>query len=158
MTKASAAANPVRLTAKLIKVQQEIGAVKKGSVNPFYNSSYVEINGLLQAVLPVLQKHGILLTQPLSTVDGNPAITTILADADSNDNVSGTITIPKVDDAQKMGAAITYFRRYGVLSMLGLGAEDDDGNAASGKKAPAKASAVAASGRKQTSKKAGSYL
>ena len=32
-----------------------------------------------------------------------------------------------------MGSAITYYRRYTLASLLGLQADDDDGNLASGK-------------------------
>ena len=33
---------------------------------------------------------------------------------------------------QQLGSAITYARRYGLVSMFGLEQEDDDGNLASG--------------------------
>jgi hypothetical protein len=36
-----------------------------------------------------------------------------------------------LNDPQKMGSMITYYRRYTLQSLLGLQAEDDDGNAAS---------------------------
>ena len=39
-------------------------------------------------------------------------------------------------DAQKLGSAITYFRRYTAQSLLGLQAEDDDANLASRKPKP----------------------
>ena len=135
---------------KLLAVQKDLGTVKKGSINPFYNSSYVEINSLLKEVLPVLQKHGILLAQPLGGVDGKPAITTVLIDAESGETISGTAIMPEIADPQKAGGAITYFRRYGLLSILGLGSEDDDANAASG----------AAPKKKTTSapKRKGAYL
>jgi hypothetical protein len=42
-------------------------------------------------------------------------------------------------DPQKMGGAITYYRRYSLLALLGLAPEDDDGNAASKPAPPAKA-------------------
>ena len=35
--------------------------------------------------------------------------------------------------AQSIGSALTYARRYALQSILGLAAEDDDGNAASGR-------------------------
>jgi len=33
---------------------------------------------------------------------------------------------------QGLGSAITYARRYGIMSLLNLPADDDDGNGASG--------------------------
>jgi hypothetical protein len=129
---------------KLLAVQKEIGTVTKGAVNPFYSSKYVEINSLLAAISPILQKHGVLLSQPLTSIEGKPALTTSLQDVESGTHLSSTTPIPDIQDPQKMGAAITYFRRYGILSVLGLGAVDDDAQSTSGKKkAPAKSKAPA---------------
>jgi len=131
------------ISKKLLAIQGEIGTVTKGSINPFYSSSYVEINSLLKAINPILAKHKVCLSQPLTQVEGKPAIETMLIDTESGEDLRGTTVITEIADAQKMGASITYFRRYGVLSILGLGAEDDDGNSlaakpAGKKKAPAK--------------------
>ena len=124
------------ISQKLLKIQGEIGTVSKGAVNPFYSSKYVEINSLLSAINPILQKHGVLLTQPLTTVDGKPAIQTMLIDSESGEFIEGTAIITEMKDAQKQGSSVTYHRRYGVLSILGLGAVDDDaqGISAAGKK------------------------
>lgn len=138
-------ANQTNIGMKLLAVQKEIGVVTKGAVNPFFNSKYVEINSLLQAITPILQKHGVLLTQPLTSIEGKPAITTSLQDVESGTHLSSTTPIPDIQDPQKMGAAITYFRRYGILSVLGLGAEDKDGNEFS--KKPGKPKAKVAAGK-----------
>jgi hypothetical protein len=45
--------------------------------------------------------------------------------------VSG-LKLPPIADPQKLGSCITYYRRYTLSSLLGLQAEDDDANAASG--------------------------
>ena len=44
------------------------------------------------------------------------------------------INLPEISDPQKLGSAITYFRRYTLQSLLALQAEDDDGNKAIVKK------------------------
>ena len=41
------------------------------------------------------------------------------------------MTMQELTDPQKMGSMITYYRRYTLQSLLGLQAEDDDGNSAS---------------------------
>jgi hypothetical protein len=49
----------------------------------------------------------------------------------SGEWMSSTLEIPaSKHDAQGYGSAITYGRRYGLQSMCGVPAEDDDGNAA----------------------------
>ena len=44
-----------------------------------------------------------------------------------------SIPLGDITDPQKLGGAITYYRRYTLQSLLGLQAEDDDGNTASGR-------------------------
>ena len=116
---------------KLLKVQQEIGAIKKDSENPFFKSSYFDINAVLAVVKPVLNKHGIILLQALCTVEGRIGLSTTLKS--DTEEITESFPLPECADAQKYGSAITYFRRYALQSLLGLEAEDDDANHASGK-------------------------
>lgn len=120
------------LYAKLLKVQQEIKAVKKEENNPFFKSKYFDINGLLEALKPVLNANGLVVMQPLTMLDGKPTICTTVADVDSGEFLDSTFPLPENIDPQKMGSAITYFRRYSLQSLFLLQAEDDDGNVASG--------------------------
>ena len=125
---------------KLFKLINEIGKISKDKTNPFYKSSYFDINTLMEHLKPLLEKYKLLLIQPLSNVDGRPAITTTILDIEKdiekeeNDIMfSSTMTLPDLQDPQKMGSAITYFRRYALQSALCLQADDDDANYASGK-------------------------
>jgi len=56
---------------------------------------------------------------------------TIIADINSCDTLESFMTLPPITDAQKLGGAITYFRRYTLVSLLSLQAVDDDGHEAS---------------------------
>jgi hypothetical protein len=113
---------------KLLLVKSELSAVKKDLKNPFYKSSYADINSYLEAVEPVLQKHGLVLLQP---VEGD-MLTTFIIDPESDQRVRSFIKLPDLGDPQKLGSAITYYRRYTLGSLLAMQAEDDDGNSASG--------------------------
>lgn len=117
---------------KLLAVQAEVSPITKDSDNPFYKSKYFDINKLIEVVKPVLTKHNIVLLQPLSHLQHEgkmvPAITTTLLDADSGEKITATTPITELNDAQKMGGSVTYWRRYSLQSILGLQAEDDDGN------------------------------
>ena len=113
---------------KFYKVQREIGAISKDSTNPFYKSKYFDINSLIKQVTPILEKHKLLLLQPIK--DGEQY--SIIFDLDGG-SVESSLKLPTDLDAQKIGSAITYYRRYTLQSLLGLQAEDDDGNVASGK-------------------------
>jgi len=117
---------------KLYKVQKEIGAISKDSTNPFYKSKYFDINSLIKQLTPILEKHNLLLLQPIQ----DDKQYSIIHDIDDGDSVESSLSLPINLDAQKIGGAITYYRRYTLAALLGLQAEDDDGNAASGKTMP----------------------
>jgi len=127
------------LAAKLLAVQKELEPVMKAKDNPFFKSKYADINSFIEMVKPVLNKHGLILLQPLGvTVDEDfgvkQSITTIVMDADTGEKLEYTSPIiSKENDPQKMGSAITYYRRYALQSFLFIQAEDDDANHASGK-------------------------
>ena len=124
------------IEAKLLKFQSEVDAVKKDAKNPFFKSNYVDINGVLKAIQPTLTKCGISYTQaPDILEDGTDVLVTYIFDSEKPESriksVSRLIMAKK--DMQQYGSAQTYARRYALISMLGLEAEDDDGNFASGK-------------------------
>lgn len=112
---------------KLLEAKKEMNAITKDSKNPFFKSKYFDINKLLSEVEPVLQKHGLVLLQPIQ--DG--MVKTEIHNTDEDGFVSSQIQLPNIQDPQKLGGAITYFRRYTLQSLLGLQAEDDDANTAS---------------------------
>lgn len=132
---------------KLLEVQKEIKGIKKDATNPFFKSKYFDINSLLAEVKPILNKHDLVLLQPLTHIDGKLAIRTTIVSKDkqtkptpdsqdqiSSEIISNVCPIPDLGDPQKQGSAITYFRRYALQSLLALEAEDDDGNTATNKK------------------------
>lgn len=112
---------------KLAAAKSEIGAISKDSTNPFFKSKYFDINGLLKHTEPILQKNGLLLLQPI--IKGE--VFSEIIDIESGESVTSGIALPEITDPQKLGSAVTYYRRYTLQSLLGLQAEDDDANAAS---------------------------
>ena len=110
---------------KLAKAISELPAMKKDTKG--YNYKYFDINQLLEKIKPVFEKHDLLILQPLSNIDGKPAIKTIIVDTVSGENISDTFPFLDNADPQKQGSTITYNRRYALQSFLGLESEDDDG-------------------------------
>lgn len=117
------------LLSALYRAKSEIGAISKDSDNPFFKSKYFDINKLIQHVEPVLANHGLMLLQPL--IDGK--VSSQIYHVTSGQMIESSIDLPQLSDPQKMGSAITYYRRYTLQSLLSLQAEDDDGNKAAGK-------------------------
>ena len=110
-------------------MQTEVGAISKDSKNPFFKSKYFDINSLIAHVQPLLEENGLLLLQPIK----DQRQMSIIVDVESGDSVDSGIDLPTLTDPQKLGSAITYYRRYTLQSLLGLQAEDDDANLASQK-------------------------
>jgi len=118
---------------KLLEVQKEVGAISKDSKNPFFKSKYFDINQLIEHVQPVLNKHGLLLLQPV--YDGR--VWSKIYDSENADSyISSSLNLPEFNDPQKLGSCITYYRRYTLASLLGLQAEDNDGNGLKSKPKP----------------------
>ena len=119
---------------KILKLQNEIGVLSKTETNPFFKSKYMDINGLLAQLLPLLEKHQLLVTQPLCEVAGKPCLMTEVYDIENKVSlIKGFMPLPELQDPQKMGSAITYYRRYSLQSLFLLQAQDDDANNASEK-------------------------
>ena len=121
------------IASKLLNVQGSITGIRKSKTNPHFKSQYFDINQMLEQVLPVLQDNGLVLTQPIK--DGN--VYSIITDVESGEFVDSCLPLPQESNPQKLGSAITYYRRYTLQSLLSLQAEDDDANLASSKTAKA---------------------
>lgn len=115
------------LLKKISKAKSEIGSITKSETNPFFKSKYFDINAMLRQIEPILEAHELLLTQPI--IEGS--VVSQIFDVNTGDCVQSKMMLPELSDPQKMGSAITYYRRYTLQSLLALEAEDDDGNSAS---------------------------
>ena len=113
---------------KLYELQNEIGSISKDATNPFYKSKYFDINSLIGQLKPLLHKHKLVLLQPIT----DNQVRSVIVDLEGG-SVESSMPLPNDLDAQKLGSAITYFRRYTLQSLLALQAIDDDGNLATKK-------------------------
>ena len=114
-----------------IKAQREIKSALKESTNPHFRSKYADLAAVVEAVKPGLLKYDIAYLQGVQDAEGGVAIETMLLHS-SGEWVSSVLRLPATkQDAQGYGSAITYGRRYGLMAICGVPAEDDDGNAAS---------------------------
>jgi hypothetical protein len=123
------------LAEALLAVQSELPtAIHKDAENPHFRSRYVTLDGLLAVTRPALNKHGIVLMQwPERADDGELVLTTRLTHAAAGEShETSMVLLPPKGDPQGQGSAITYARRYSLMAILGLAADDDDdGNAGS---------------------------
>ena len=120
------------IASAILKAQMEMGNATKGSSNNFFKSKYADLNSVREACMPALHNNGISVLQPTAHIEGKNFIKTILLH-ESGETFEGLTEIiySKQNDAQAQGSGITYARRYGLQSLLNIGADDDDGNKAS---------------------------
>lgn len=102
-----------------------------------YQYRYASLPQVMRAVRPVLAKHGLAVSQDVSTHDDCVWVTTRLVHRSGETFVTGPVGMAYKPDPQHLGSLVTYLRRYALVAVLGLGIEDDDGAAA---KPPAKRS------------------
>ena len=113
----------------LAAFQQEVPAIKKNASG--YGYKFADLDEITKAIKPLMAKHKLGFTQP---IDGMK-LKTILFHTESGESIEGCAEIPQgvtlkgQNEFQTMGSAITYLRRYGLVSMLGL-VTDEDADAA----------------------------
>jgi hypothetical protein len=133
------------LFAAMATAQAEIENAKKDSVNPHFKSRYADLAEVLNTTRPVLAKNGICIMQSTDFDGSMVYVTTTLAHKDGGYVQSVSCCVPGKTDAQGIGAATTYLRRYALAAACGIAQEDDDGQSAAhaGKPAPVGATAKA---------------
>lgn len=124
-----------KLAAALVKAQRQMGNATKDAANPFFRSKYADLNSVREAVTPALHEQGISLLQPTVHIDGKNFVRTTLLHESGEFVCSDTeVVVKEAGNPQALGSAISYARRYGLSSLLSVGAEDDDGEGAMGRK------------------------
>ena len=117
-----------------IKAQSEMGSAIKNAKNPFLKNNYADINAIQEAVHPVFHANGFMITQEGSADEFGQYVETKLTHTTGQSFSSKVYLEFKKSDMQSLGGAITYARRYGLVSLTGIPVEDDDGNSANGSK------------------------
>jgi hypothetical protein len=119
------------LAAALAKAQSEIQPAIKDSTNPFFKSKYADLSSVWSACKTPLTKNGLSVLQTMEPRDGQLTLVTTLAHSSGQWIRSFLPIISQKQDAQSIGSAITYMRRYSLAALVGVTTdEDDDGNAA----------------------------
>ena len=140
--------NHKNIAAALASAQAKMGKALKSVNNPHFKSKYADLASVVDACMPALNEAGIAVIQPTTDDDRGGYVETILIHGESGETLKCRVPlIVSRNDMQGYGSAVTYARRYGLMSMSGIAPEDDDGMAAAKsppmveKKPPAKISA-----------------
>jgi hypothetical protein len=102
---------------------------------------YAELSDVIEMVRPILHAHG-LAFQSINSPHPNGALVRTRLIHESGETMESDGTFIPISDvrkrdgsvipagAQQAGSAYTYSRRYDLIAMLGIAADDDDGAAA----------------------------
>ena len=122
------------LYSALVKCQSQIKTALKDSKNPHFKSTYADLTSVMLACKDALAANDLAVLQ-LSRIheSGAPVLVTRIIHT-SGEHIEGEFPLVCKDpnDPQKLGSAVTYARRYALAAALGITADDDDGQAASG--------------------------
>ncbi len=134
----------------LAEFQKLCPAIKKDSeakvtttAGKQYSYNYGSLPYIMEVIKPHLETSGLMFTQPLSLNEGMRCIVTTLYHIETGESIQSVIDIPEVEFVgqniyQAMGSGITYLRRYALMSVLGIVAEEDDNDAKGEPKKPDK--------------------
>ena len=114
------------------ELQEDFEVFTKSEDNPFFKSKFVPLKNILPVVKEKCHKHNFILMQAPGFLEGKGVLQTTITHK-SGQTFNGYVALVAKDqnDPQKLGASITYMRRYSLTCMFGLIEDDDDGNTAS---------------------------
>lgn len=120
------------LAKALAAVQSQLNPAAKDAKNPFFKSTYATLNSIWDSCRDLLADNSLAIAQLNQIHEHGVVIETVLMH-ESGEWISGEMFLPlSKNDAQGMGSAMSYGRRYGLAAIIGIVAdEDDDANAAS---------------------------
>lgn len=130
-----------------IKAKKAFSPALKDKTNPHFKSKYADLGACLEAVNDALLENGIAVYQETSEDASGVTVETVLLHESGESIRCGKLHVPAAkQDPQGYGSALTYARRYSLITACGIAPEDDDGNAGTDAKrsqdaAPAKAPA-----------------
>lgn len=117
------------LVSALSQFHIDVGKIVKGSKAQY--GLYADLATVLATVTPSLAANGLIVTQTFSPWDGGYTILRTTLAHVSGDSITSDVLMPREESARNQlhsfGAACTYLRRYALLAILNLAAEDDDG-------------------------------
>jgi len=123
-----------KLAFALAKAQGQMENAKKDRANPFFKSRYADLASNWDTCRKPLADNELAVVQTFTDNEfGKVRILTTLIHS-SGEWIGSVLTLtPKDISPQGIGSTITYGRRYALGAIVGIAADDDDGNAASAK-------------------------
>jgi hypothetical protein len=137
----------------LVRAQANMTRALKDVPNGAFKTKYADLANVQDACFPALNAEGIAVIQPTGEDEAGRFVETVFYHADTDTQIKCRVPlIVGKNDMQGYGSAVTYARRYGLMSLAGIAPEDDDGNAAADA-APAKVDAEKSPSKNEEARK-----
>jgi len=115
----------------LVQARRKFGPALKDKTNPAFRSKYADLGACFEAVDAPCLEYGIAIYQETSLDETGVTVETVFLHESGESLRCGKLHVPAAKhDPQGLGSALTYARRYSLLTACGIAPEDDDGNAA----------------------------
>lgn len=125
------------LAKALTLAQSQMPPAKKSGHNPHFNSRFPTLEDAWEACRLPLTKNTLSVSQSVEIGEGGRyVLRSILLHASGQWIESVYPLDPVKRDPQGLGSCVSYARRYSLMALVGIAAEDDDGNKASEKVFP----------------------
>ena len=149
--------------AALIAAQAEMPAIHRDRENSHFRNRYATLDAIVDAVRPVLARHGLAVVSGVTAPHTSEAGTLLAIGVatrlvhTSGEWIESAVVLPIAkNDPQGAGSAVTYGRRYSLSALLSLATDDDDdGESAVGRDRPAATTSAPAPAPRQASKPSG---
>lgn len=115
----------------LISAQAACDPVIKNAINPHFKNRYADLGACIDACKKALHNYHFAVLQTNGHDQFGQYVMTSLIHVSGEKFQSVVYLVLDRQNMQGLGSAITYARRYGLLGLVGLAPEDDDGNEAS---------------------------
>ena len=120
-----------QVAAAFVKAKQAFAPAFKSSTNPHFKSKYAALDACIEAVNDSFLAVGIAMYQETYEDPTGVTVETVLLHESGEMLRCGKLHVPaSKQDPQGYGSALTYARRYSLMTACGIAPEDDDGNAA----------------------------
>ena len=121
-----------QISMAFIKAKKAFSPALKDKTNPAFRSKYADLGACLEAVNDALLENGIAVYQETSDDSTGVTVETVFLHESGETMRCGKLHVPaSKQDPQGYGSALTYCRRYSLITACGIAPEDDDGQSAS---------------------------
>lgn len=114
------------LAAAFAKAQGDFPSIGFNRDNSFFKSGYADLDAIIRTVKPSLSRNNLSLFQFTKIGDGGEIVLhTRLMHATGQWIETRSRIIPEKGDHQSYGKAVSYHRRYAIMSLLGITTSND---------------------------------